>query len=284
LFCQVCAIFKRFSPPGTLLLSFLFYLSFWGITNFIDPSFRNMLAASVSLCGLNYLIGRKFLRYCLVILVATLFHTSALFLLVVYFFVNKNWTNRQLIFTFILVNVITLFPNVIFNSLSFIFSSSDMIVSKIDNYTIGAEAETTGAGKAFSIGYLLHIFFFGAIIYCRNSIESLKNGKFLFNISILFPIVFRIGLVVLIFCRLQLYISFFYSIVVAYCTMCVVKKQRLYYMTFLFVVCLYVSTARVKSLIFVPYTNILMYLNKNYSFEYRSLYNYRNSPYKNVNN
>ncbi len=58
---------------------------------------RQMAAASIFMYSIRFVEERKFLHYLLCILLATSFHTSAIYLLPIYFIVNRNYSNRSLL-------------------------------------------------------------------------------------------------------------------------------------------------------------------------------------------
>lgn len=166
IYIKIVQIFMRFCPKELVLLAFTFYLGFWGIRHLIDPSFRNLIAACVFLCSLDDLINRKLKNYLLWILAATLIHYSSICLVLVYFLVNRKYSNGTIVILFILINVIFAKPDIIFEITSRLFSFIPVIALKVENYTLGAEAEL-GQGKIFSIIYFIHLLFFILILYNR---------------------------------------------------------------------------------------------------------------------
>lgn len=279
IFVKIVDVFRRFCPSNLILLAFTFFLGFWGIRNFIDPSFRNMIAVYVFLCGINWLINRNLKRYILLVVIASLFHYSAIILLLFYFILHREYSTKCIIILFLCANIFLLDSDVIFKLISFLFSSIPTIALKIESYTEG-EGIRFAQGKIFSLGYLVHIIFFIIILYSRKRIEKLENGKFLFNVSVLFIFIFRMGLTILVFSRFQLYIICFYSIVVAYLIYSFANKYKLMYISFVFLVSLYAVSSQMANIYYVPYTNILFYLDSDVSFEERDRFNLENSPYE----
>ena len=282
IYIKIVQIFKRFCPKEIVLLAFTFYLGFWGIVNFIDPSFRNMIAAFFFLCSIDSLINKKIKTYFLWVIVATLFHYSSIILFFFYFILNKEYSTKSIVVLFIVANIILIKPELIFKVASLAFSFVPAIAYKIDNYTLGEEASTMGQGKLLSLGYLIHVTIFVLILYFRKRIEELENGKLLFNMSVFFVFVFRIGLTVLIFSRLQLFIAYFYSITVAYLMYSFVKRDRLIYISFILAISLFSTMNQMRNVYMVPYTNYFMYIEKNMTFEERANYNFKYSPYRDI--
>lgn len=282
IYIKIVQVFKRFCPKELVLLAFTFYLGFWGLVNFIDPSFRNMIAVFFFLCSIDSLINKNLKKYILWVIVATLFHYSSIVLIFFYFILNKEYSTKTIVILFVVANIVLIKPELIFKLASLAFSFIPAIANKIDNYTLGEEASTMGQGKLLSLGYLIHIIFFILILYYRKQIEELENGKLLFNMSVFFIFIFRVGLTALIFSRLQLFIAYFYSITVAYVMYSFVKRDRLIYIAFIFAVSLISTVNQMRNVYMVPYTNYFMYVGKNMPFDERSNYNFKYSPYRDI--
>lgn len=280
IFYKIVDVFKEYCPSNLLMLAFTFYLGFWGIMIFIDPPFRNMLAVYVFLFSLKSLKERRFGHYLGWTLLATSFHYSALIVLLFYFLVNIKVSNKSIIIVFIAINLLLLDPSIVFFLLAKALSFIPAIALKIEGYTVGEEAMTTGSGKLLSVGFFVHTLFLFIILYSRNRIEQIQNGRFIFNMSVLFVFIFRIGLSILIFSRIQLYISMFYAIAIAYSLYSFKRKFRLFYVCCIFFVSIISNKMQMSQVFFVPYTNYLFYFDKDLPYEYRERYNLINSPYK----
>lgn len=281
IFIKFLKMIKKYSPDRILFLSILVFLGFWGIMVFIDPPFRNLIAIYIFLFSVKFLLNRDFKKYLLIILLACSFHYSSVFLLPLYFIINKRFSITSIVLLFIIFNILLYESEWFFMLLSKLFGSFSIIASKIENYSIGDEASTAGSGKIFSLGYFIHILFFILILLNRRNIENLPYGIFLFNISVLFVFLFRIGLTVVVFARLQLFVCIFYSIVIACLIDFFVKSFRLTYAIYLFFIAIVANYIEMTSSPhFVPYTNIVFYLDEDLSYDYRSEYNLKNSPYR----
>lgn len=198
IFYKVISIFKRFCPFNISLLALTFYLGFWGIMVFIDTPFRNLIAVYIFLCSIRYFYERNFKKYLLFCLLAIFCHFSA-FLLIPLYFCNRSFSNRTIVIAFIMVNLLLLNADWVFSLIGKLLFFLPQVAAKIENYTIGEEAETTGAGKILSLGYFIHIFFFLVILKSRKIIENKPCGNLIFNMGILYIFIFRLGLTVLIF-------------------------------------------------------------------------------------
>ena len=281
IFYKVISIFRRICPSNVCLLALTFYLGFWGVMIFIDPPFRNLIAVYIFLCSIRYFYERDLKKYLLLCWLAILFHYSA-FLLIPLYFCNRSFSNRNIIIAFVLVNLLLLDADWVFALIGKLLFFLPQVAAKIENYTIGGEAETTGAGKILSLGYFIHIFFFIIILKFRKIIENRPYGNLIFNMGILYIFIFRLGLTVLIFSRIQLFISIFYSIAVALSLMSMKSNQKLFYVFIIYALAVFSNVNQMRSVYMVPYTNYFFYLDENLSFEERSNYNFIHSPYKEI--
>lgn len=100
--------------------------------------------------------------------------------------------------------------------------------------------------------------------------------------GVLYIFIFRLGLTVLIFSRVQLFISIFYSIAVALSLMSMKSNQKLFYVFIIYALAVFSNVNQMRSVYMVPYTNYFFYLDENLSFEERSNYNFIHSPYKEI--
>lgn len=282
IYVKIVQVFKKYCPKEILMLAFTFYLGFWGLSNFIDPSFRNMIAVYFFLCSIDSLKNRNFKRYLMWVIIATLFHYSAIALLLLYIVVNREYSTKTIILFFVIANVLLIKPEFLFKAASMTLSFIPAIAHKIENYTLGEEAATMGQGKLLSMGYLIHITLFIVILFFRNRIESMKDGRLIFNMSVLFIFIFRIGLTALIFSRFQLYIAYFYSISVAYILYSFVKRDRFIFASVILIFSLASTWNQMRNVYMVPYTNYFLYVGKNISYDERCNYNFINSPYRDI--
>lgn len=93
--------FKRYSPY--VWLSVLLFISIGSYYTSFNVM-RQILASSIIFAGSKYLYERKFIKYCLVVIFASLFHKTALIMVVFYFILNMKLRIRN--FIFILISLI----------------------------------------------------------------------------------------------------------------------------------------------------------------------------------
>ena len=120
------------------------------------------------------------------------------------------------------------------------------------------------------------------MLWKRAEIERRKYGKLVFYGSICFLFLYRIGSLVDIFYRLQLYYSVLYSISIGFLfSSFIIKSNKIIYS---FCLSIYLSlvlyTTITSDYKYIPYTNYIQYINEDeMSFDERSEYNFLNSPY-----
>ena len=161
---------------------------------FIRTGFdKNLIAVYIFLCSIRYFYERKFIKYLLFCLIAALFHYSS-FLLIPLYFCNRSFSNRNIIVAFVIANLLLLNADWVFSLIGKLLFFLPQIPAKIENYTVGDEADTTGAGKIISLGYFIHVFFFIIILMSRKEIEKNPYGNLIFNMGVLYIFIFRLGL------------------------------------------------------------------------------------------
>ena len=97
------AIYKHSSVPYISIVS---YFAF-GMFSYSLGVFRQMIAISILLCGWKYIVERRFFKYLLVVLLAMLFHSTAVIALCLYVLYGIKW--RRVILLLIPCELVLLF-------------------------------------------------------------------------------------------------------------------------------------------------------------------------------
>jgi len=123
---------KKYSPYFFISLLF-FYATNLGMVG----SNRQLLALVICLFGLDYIIKKQFFKFLLIILIASLFHTTS-FIFGVYYFLNRNFKKITLFLVLLLTYIIgkTQIPFIIFSKFGGIFG--EVSASKTISYTKNA--------------------------------------------------------------------------------------------------------------------------------------------------
>lgn len=88
------AIYKRSLNP---YISILTYFAI-GLFTYSLGIFRQMIAMSIVLCGIDYIKERKFLKYLLLVVLAMTFHSTAILSLAIYFLYPLKWKINAIVF------------------------------------------------------------------------------------------------------------------------------------------------------------------------------------------
>lgn len=283
LFYIVVRYVRKIAPERLFIFSMTFFFFYFGLFLFIDNPMRNFIAVGISLFSYKYLLSREIGKYVMVVLLATCFHFSAVLLLFVYFLYPIRMKNRTIIISYIVFNLIFVlaFEKIIINISEF-FAFIPKVEEKMISYFI--DGDELAGNTLFSVGFLFQLIMFALLLLKRGSIESANYGKLIFWGSIAYLFLYRIGLIVEILYRFQLYFSILYSIGI--CLLFHVirgYKQKLLYFcfiaSFLFLILIQTITSSEK---YIPYTNYIQYIfDHELSFEERSQYNFIHSPYAN---
>lgn len=89
-YIPIFAVINKYSKMP--YISILCYFAF-GMFSYSLGIFRQMIAVSILLCGLKYIVERKFFKYALLVGFAMLFHTTAILGLCLYFLYVIKWKN-----------------------------------------------------------------------------------------------------------------------------------------------------------------------------------------------
>ena len=263
-------------------LAWTIFLPQAGFYMFIDNPMRNLIAATIFLCSLPYLIKGQKIRYFICCTIALSFHLTAIITPIFYFLLTKNISTRTYVVSLLVIFTLFSTPYLFEILLSRIANINPFILKKVEWYILGEAPESEGS--QFSIGAILQIAFYILILKARKAIEQYDKGLLILNGALIFILVYRLGLTISIFSRLQLYLVVFYVIGICYILRAFKFEARKYIIGLFFVYsCLIgyknISTTGWK---FVPYTNYIVYLllGELKSYSERSNYNYIHTPYK----
>lgn len=275
LFLIIFRFVKRLYP-NNIFQFWMYFLPWFGFFLFIDNPARNAIAVGIFLLSFKYLINRSLAIYLVFTLFAMSFHASAIIMIPLYYLANRGFKSKSLIIIFIIVNIIFSSQEVLRFLITSLFSKFPFIDGMISR-AFGRNIP----GSLISFGLILHILLFFILLSYRNSIvNNLKFGKQIFNLAILYPLFFRMGLTMQPLARFQLFLAVFFVIAIISIVYFLNKKKKNYYIIFLLLVSL-IACKNIMSNKYVPYTNYLTYIfsNEYPSYEYRDSFNPDNSPY-----
>ena len=112
------------------------------LLNIVNVSFntlQQMEAVAVSMLGIPFVYKRKFVKYAIVVVIATLIHSSAIVLIAIYFIANmKPWSWKFIGVAFLFVLVMVAFNSIAPN----LFSRMDILEEYGDTYGKGVKGIT----------------------------------------------------------------------------------------------------------------------------------------------
>lgn len=269
---------KRFNIDN-LYIGLSYFLVSFGLFYFIDNPLRNLIAAAIFLFSLKYVLERKFWKFSFLVIIASTFHLSALITLPFYFIFNLNLRKSFWIIAYFLVILFSIvFREKIIDWIINLFSNNVFIGGKIDYYF---KNKNYLDARFLTIGSIAKLIFFFLILISKKFIyNSSQYGRILFNGSMIFLIINRLASSIEILSRFQLFSAVLFCITVVLIIKNFEPLSRKIYVTFL-VIIIYLTVYKeiTTTYKYVPYTNYLLYLDKNIPFYERANYNFVNSPY-----
>ena len=255
-------LIKKYSKNYYLGLC-CFYVSI-SLYLFIDCPFRNLIAVGITLLGQKYLLENKYYKYIVVIIIASLFHKSALFCLG-FILLQKVIKISEIKLLILLLLIFIIFMNQ--EILLKFFSKLPYFETKIQNYIGGVFGEQ----KLITLGSVEKIIFI-SIIILRKKILLNKYRNILIG-AILYFIAYRMGNTFQVLSRLMTYMSIFYILGILF-NIDKLKKDLKYLV--IIILLLYQGTVLIKTIqnqyIYLPYTTYLTYIFKEKPSYYERYY------------
>lgn len=188
---------KKYVPVKYYWLSIFIYLFNPFLFLVESSAMRQTTALLLFLYSITFIINRNFLKFAGIIIIASLFHKSALILFLTYFIASPTIITKKIVFIYFSVFIFTfLFGEIIFNTIG---PYLDLYFDKYNVYTNNIESSKFGSG----FGFLFLIFFFVSLLY--NSIGEIGKSAVIFKIGILYYAIYPFGIYLQAFGRFQMY-------------------------------------------------------------------------------
>lgn len=139
-------------------IGLMYFIPCWGFYLFIDNPMRNLIAVSISLYAIKYLLKRKPIPYFTIVIIAMTFHTSACVMIPAYFFMHKNLSTKKIVILYITINVLFANRAILAVIISNVFGFIPYVAGKINSYIESSNIE--GAGRVISLGFIIFFTFF----------------------------------------------------------------------------------------------------------------------------
>lgn len=277
-FCIIVHFLKK-RLCNDVLIGLMYFLPWYAFYLFIDCPMRNLMAISIFLLAVPFLLKRKFLSYLLVMIIAANFHVSAIVFILLYFVGEKGISNKKSVFLFLIINFVFASRAVVIKVVSILFGGVPYLSTKVESYLL--ENNEFAAGRIISFGMIIHLIFLFLLLWKRKSIEEAEHGGVIFNFALFYLLLYRLATTIEVFGRFQLYLAPFFCIALVLIARSFNFQNRLLFVTYLLCISFVGSIKIFSDYRYIPYTSYLPYiLEKDYpSFEYRDAYNFKNSPY-----
>lgn len=223
------------------LMSFFGYLAF-GIFAFQLTGIRQSIAMSICILGIEFIKSKKVLNFILIILLASLFHTSALYFIIAYPIGNMKVTKKNTINLFIIGIIATIFIEPLIKILG-------SISERYANYGI----EGTGTSIIFLIIILTITVFIEKYKY--KMIEYQSYNAIFIQLNYISCILWIMRLITRVVERPSLY--FMPATIIAMCnTFSVIKDRK--FSTFIYCIALTsIVILFLYKMMAIPYSSVL---------------------------
>lgn len=269
----------KMSNQRTFKFALFFFVAMYCCYLYIDAPFRNIIAITIFYISFNFLLKGETVKFILCTFLAMLFHTSAIFMLIIYFFRRSDFSQKKILGMYGLFLFFSIYPNVIFGILLFILQPIPYLYNKILIYS------NENISMGMSLGLIINIIMSFLLIFSKRNIvkKCADNSAILCNLGILYSFVYLCALNIEIFYRFQLYLAPVYSVCIVNIVVNLTPKSTTVYKLLIFSFALLSLLSSITSAYkYIPYSNILPYvIEGSYpSYEYRDEYNKKNSPYE----
>ena len=279
-FCWILFLytFKKMWPSKSLGFPLMLFMASFGFFLFIDCPFRNLISVAIFLFFIPYLEQKRKIIYILGVLLASSFHLSAFFFLVVPFIIGfiDRCSNRALVVIYFSVFV-TLLLGIDQILINIVLAPVPFLQSKILAYS---DTDLVQGGGLFSMGLILRLICLWGMLHFRERLYA-EGKQLLFALCYIYLLLSLLSYSVPILFRIPLFLSPFFVLMVSEIVDHLGVKMRRYAKLFYLLVALTITTKTSSSVFYVPYTNIIPYWIKDKPIDYnqRSEHNIFSSPY-----
>jgi hypothetical protein len=188
---------KKYVPVKYYWLSLFIYI----INPFLflveSSAMRQTTAMLLFLFSIQFIINRNILKFAILIVLASLFHKSAIILLLTYFIASPSIITKKIVFIYLAVFIFTfLFGDLIF---SLINPYLELYFDKYSVYTDDIEGSKFGSG----FGFLFLLFFFASLLYYSKGESGIT--AVILKIGLLYYAIYPFGIFLPMFGRIQMY-------------------------------------------------------------------------------
>lgn len=253
-----------------------------GLYLFIDCPFRNLIAMGFALIALNYLFDKKTMAFFLFSVLAILFHISAVVLILVYFIYKVDIKTHIVLIATVIIYVIAFNADFLIKTIYLPLTNiSPMIHDRLRSYFLDSEF----IANTVNIGTYIRLFVLLILLLFKNQIISGDERRaYIYNLSIIFLLLYPLGVSMKILQRFSLYLYPFYILSIIYLLKSVKISTNRYLLYSFFVLLSFFQTYNLvtRDFRYVPYSSYIEHWIRNDfpDIEYRYNYNRKHSPYR----
>lgn len=198
IFCCYCtykSFLKRSSYP--IFTLFLYFTMFFLQTDMAQT--RQHIAMGVLLCGAEFIRNRKFLLWCLLVLLSMQFHVSAIMAFPLYFTTNKNISVKMCMVLFIASIFITFFGLNLIRMMLALVTTASIVPERIRiignaylNSKIYGQQGQFGSGLGFLVRYgFIALMMFFYLLICKRKSFSMKFNTNYYLLNFMIALIFQ---------------------------------------------------------------------------------------------
>jgi hypothetical protein len=188
---------KKYVPRKYYWVSIYIYL----INPFLflveSSAMRQTTALLLFLFSIQFIVNRNFVKFAVFIGLASLFHASAIILLLTYFVASPAIINKKTIIIYASVFLFSfLFGEIVFRTIA---PYIDLYFNKYNVYTENFEGSDFGSGA----GFLFLLLFFCSLLYYSQG--EIDKTAVILKIGLLYYAIYPFGIFLPMFGRIQMY-------------------------------------------------------------------------------
>lgn len=237
-------------------------LIFYTLTIGVMGSNRQLIALAICLYSLQFVDAKKPIIFFILVVLASLFHTTAV-IFTVFYFLNRDFKKYQILLAILLAFIIgkTSLPNLFFSGFGNLLGGT--AASKAEVY---GEIEVTAGLSLF--GLIRRLIYFAIFLYNYDKLsQKFRMYKLLFNgflFGLIFYFLFSSTLIILVN-RGSLYFNVMESFLLASQLLLFTPKDRGYVFVMLIMYSIYIFFQSISAYedLFIPYKGI--FINSNFS-------------------
>jgi len=200
-FIEITRFFIKYSRNDFFPLFFFLSYSTFSLFLFVDNPLRFMIAYGIVLLAFENALNNKPLKFAVLLLMACLFHISAIIILPAYF-IKRNKLSKLFLIVAYSIFFFGFSTDLVLSLLSVLSSFIPALKLLLWPYILSSKAIDN---SVISIGSLFNYFLFIFIVNEEEKIECSPYGQKVFALTIVYFILFKIGIVFATAFRLALY-------------------------------------------------------------------------------